>query len=74
MSSRKWITTDVEVDLSDFDDDDIADEYETRGLGGESAVSDEIVEMFYAFKLGKTERAIELARHIAQEATGRILP
>jgi hypothetical protein len=71
--SRKWITTDVEVDLSDFDDDDIAEEYESRGLGGEGAVRDTIQEMFYAFKLGKEDRAIELARQIAQDAMGRIL-
>jgi hypothetical protein len=72
--TRHWITTDVEVDLGDFDDDDIAEEYETRGLGGESSVRDLIEEMFYAFKLGKQDRAVELAREIAQNATGKILP
>lgn len=64
----------VEVDLADFEDEDIEDEYELRGLGKGGVCIDDIQEMYYAFKLGKTERAIELARQIAQNATGRILP
>ena len=71
---RRWISVEAEVDLSEFDDDDIAEEYESRGIGGTGAVADEIQEMFYAFKLGKAERAMELARLIAQNATGKILP
>lgn len=64
----------IEVDLGDFDDEDIKDEYELRGLGEGGMHSGDIEEMYYAFKLGKTERAIELARQIAQNATGKILP
>lgn len=69
----KTFTAEVEVSLDDFDDDDIAEAYELRCLGDVRDHRDLIEEMFYAFKLGKTGRAMELARQIAQEATGRIL-
>jgi len=65
-------TISVEVDLGDFDDDDIEQEAEERGLLN-CENDDEIFEMFYAFKLGKTDRAIELAKKIAQDHTGKIL-
>lgn len=68
----KMITVDVEVDLADFNDDDLLEEIKERGLTEFNTDSD-IVEMFYAFKLGKDDRAIELAKKIAMDHTGKIL-
>ena len=79
MASR---TITIDVYLDDFDDEDIRDEYESRGLEDFTPsfsdtssvnVTSDIEEMFYAFRLGREERAIELARKIAQDVTGRIL-
>lgn len=68
----RTVTVDVDVDLDEFSDEDIKAEAKERGLLDYDAC-DDIVEMFYAFKLGKDARAIELAKNIAQDATGKIL-
>lgn len=61
---------DNEPDIDEFDDDIIESEYRDRGLGGGA---EELNEMFEAFYLGKTDRAIELAKKVCQDATGRFL-
>lgn len=66
----------VEIDMSDLDADDMTDELERRGIRVGDQVPDtntELTEMFYAFKLGREDRAIELARKIAQDHTGGVL-
>lgn len=70
--SYRTITVDVDVDLNEFSDEDIRAEAKERGLLDYDAC-DDIIEMFYAFKLGKETIAIELAKKIAQDATGKIL-
>lgn len=66
------VETDVDIYADDIDDELLLELAQERGLiGGED--KNDITEMFYAFKLGKTDRAIELARQIAQDHTGRIL-
>jgi hypothetical protein len=74
--TTKTFTAEAEIDvsLSEFDDDDIVTEYESRGLGSVGDFGEQVHEMFYAFYFGKAERAIEIARQIAQDHTGRILP
>jgi hypothetical protein len=72
MSRTRTVCVDVEVDLSSFDDDDIEAEYVQRGLGG-GDMHDRLREMFDAFHVGATDRAIALARQVAQDATGRVL-
>jgi hypothetical protein len=69
------VTVDVDVDMDDLTDEDLVSEMEERGLKTAADYEQEaqIEEMFYAFKLGKADRAMEIARQIAQEATGRIL-
>lgn len=75
----KWVDVDVDVDITEFDEEDIVEHLQERGYvvvkSGSSAEEMEelILEMFYAFKLGRDERAMELARKIAQDHTGRIL-
>jgi hypothetical protein len=64
---------DIDVDLKDIDTEDLIDELKGRKVGVPEGDVEDVTEMYYAFKLGKTERAIELAKKIAQNYTGRIL-
>lgn len=70
------VTVDVDVDLSNIETDDLIEELEGRGQTDrvpESIDEFDLTEMFYAFKLGREDRAVELARKIAQDFTGAIL-
>jgi len=74
VSVNTWI--EVDIDLEEVDDQDLIDELHSRSLGDRVNLADtaeDITEMFYAFKLGRNERAIELARKVSQDHTGRIL-
>lgn len=72
MSRTAYVS--VEVDFSDFDTDDLKEELELRGVEvGESDMKDQLDEMFYAFKLNRLERALEIARQIAEAHKGAIL-
>jgi hypothetical protein len=66
----------VDVDLDEIGNDDLISELRSRNLGGEvdlNSFEEDITEMFYAFKLGQLDRAMELAKKIACNHTGRIL-
>lgn len=66
----------LDIDLDDIDDDDLIAELQHRKLGNQVNLEDtesDITELFYAFKLGRDDRAMELAKKIAQDHTGRIL-
>ena len=70
----------VEVRVSDvldeLDDDDLIDELKQRKALPEAPpadLSEDVEELFYALKYGTDEKALEVARRIAQEHTGRIL-
>lgn len=76
----KFITSArVEVDVDIYDDDisdeDLRDMCIQRGIlnDGIDGANEEIREMFYAFKLGREDRAMEIAKKIAQDLTGGIL-
>lgn len=71
VSVNAWV--DIDVDLEDIDTDDLRDELLARNVGVPEGSVDDVIEMFYAFKLGKNDRAMELAKKIAQDHTGRIL-
>lgn len=66
-------TVEVDVDIysDDLDDETLREICEQRGIISNS--DEDVTEMFYAFKLGRTERAMELARKIAMDKTGGIL-
>jgi len=66
-----WV--DIDIDLSEIDDDDLIEELKSRNIGLPEGDVEDVTEMFYAFKLGKNERAMEIAKKIAQNHTGRIL-
>lgn len=71
--ATRYVSVEVEVDMSDFSDEDIQEEATDRGLVVGANADDEVTEMLYAFKLGRDDRAMEIARLIAQEHTGMIL-
>ena len=65
--------TSAEIDLGDIDIDDLRNELRSRGGSVDEDSIEDVVEMFYAFKLGQLDRAMELAKKIACNHTGRIL-
>jgi len=71
VTVNTWI--DVSVDMEDIETDDLIEELQTRNVGVPEGSIEDVTEMFYAFKLGNEKRAIELAKKIAQDHTGRIL-
>lgn len=72
---RRYVTVnvDVDVDIADLDESDIEDIAEAKGLSLGSATKEQITEMFWAFRMGRDEKAIEIAKLIAQDTTGMIL-
>lgn len=84
-SQSKSVWVDVEVDLDDFDTDELIAELESRGrtvssddnlndLGSISNCDDLVRELWQAFYVGNDARAMELARRLAEAATGRLVP
>jgi hypothetical protein len=71
VNVNAWI--DIDVDLEDIDTDDLVEELQLRNIGVPEGNIEDVTEMFYAFKLGRNDRAMELARKIAQDHTGGIL-
>jgi hypothetical protein len=53
------VTVDVEVELDNYDDEDIKDEYERRNLGGLAEDWDEHVELEKAHRLHHQGKNIE---------------
>lgn len=64
---------DIDVDLEDIDTSDLIEELQHRNVGIPEGNIEDVTEMFYAFKLGNKDRAMELAKKIACDHTGRIL-
>jgi hypothetical protein len=71
VNINQWI--DIDVDLDEIDTDDLIEELKSRNVATPDGSPEDVTEMFYAFKLGNTERAMELAKKIACDHTGRIL-
>lgn len=63
----------VDIDMEDIDTDVLMDELRERKCGVPEGSIDDVVEMFYAFKLGRNDRAMELARKVASDHMGMIL-
>ena len=70
-----WITTDVEVDLDCFDDEDIRDEYERRDLGNSAGWDDaEILTKIWVHdREGRKEQAYELMREYVYEKMNKVV-
>jgi len=69
VSVNAW----VDVELNEIETDDLIDELKSRNAGLPEGNVEDVTEMFYAFKLGNKDRAMELAKKIACDFTGRIL-
>ena len=67
------VTTDAEVDLEEIDTNDLVEELSRRDVGCGESVKELIDELFYAFKFGKNDLVLSLAKQIAQEHKGMIL-
>ena len=67
------VHTNVEIVLDDIETDDLLHELKLRNFNIPDGSGDDITEMFDAFRLNKTDRAIQLAKKIACDYTGRIL-
>ena len=71
-----WVTTEVDVDLDCFDDDDIRDEYESRGLG---EVQDNVADMeqltkaWLADREGRKDEAYALLREYMLEKLNKVV-
>jgi hypothetical protein len=75
-----WKTIEIDVDLSDFDDEDLIETLEDRGyvvnkttisFGRTSEEGDPIQKIYQAMKFGKPYD--ELVRKFVMDHTGRIL-
>jgi hypothetical protein len=73
MSRTVSISTWVDVELDEIDTEDLLEELKYRNINASVGDPNDVTEMYYAFKLGKTDRAMELAKKIACDSTGRIL-
>lgn len=73
MSRTVSVSAWVDVDLDEIDTDDLMEELKSRNKGVPEGNIEDVREMFYAFKLGKTDLAMELAKKIACDHMGRIL-
>jgi hypothetical protein len=72
----KTITTevDVDVDLSDFDTDDLVDELSERGVQGMSIDDDEtLTKIWQHDREGRKEEAYELMRWYVLEKLGKVV-
>jgi hypothetical protein len=67
-----YTEVEVDVDLKDFETDDLIEELESRG---ECVVGDSkelVEEMYEAYKLGKHDRVDEMLKTLFYEVAGRI--
>jgi hypothetical protein len=74
MDMSKTIYTEVEIDLDEFDDDDLITELETRGykvlMENQEDEDDDIQEMIWCYKNGKIEDAMVLLERRFPEMYG----
>lgn len=65
----------VEIDLDEFDDEDLVAELQRRRVEEATYIGSPTVEDLYlAMKFGNHKRALELLREYLMNATGRVLP
>ena len=70
---RRTISQYLEVDISEFDDEDLIEELRERGIK-ESQTTPEIEDLWQAMAFKKHDRALELLREYLMNQTGRVLP
>lgn len=75
MSRSRTVIVDVDVDLDEFETEDLIEELKLRGQGLDEYpdIRPLFDELYYAFKFGRDDLTIQLARKLVCDATGRIL-
>lgn len=68
----------VHVDVGDvmeeIEDDALIEEMKSRNLGPVATCADLTQKLWQAFYMGRDDRALEIARELAEQATGRLVP
>ena len=73
MSVNVYKEIEVEVDIEDFDDDELMDEIDRRKLySSESVIA--INQIADAFALKKHDQAMRMLENLIYDVTGRIVP
>lgn len=76
ISVNTWV--EVDVDLAEIDTDDLVSELDNRDIDlGNGMCVDKLErlgnDLFYALLYGREDKALEAAKRVAEEITGRIL-
>lgn len=74
-STTVTVDVDVDIDTDDLSDDDLIEICKERGIfsAGADVEDDPIRAMWEAFRLGRVDRAMVLARQVAEAHVGRII-
>lgn len=69
------VTVEVEVSMTDFDDEDIRDEFESRGLQADFLDGDDdfVQRAKMLLQQGRKDEALELLRQKLEEVTGTVI-
>lgn len=67
-----WITVEVDVDLSEFDDSAIEAEYNSRGLGDQPSASEDREELMAIRQLVLTKKSKEAYRRMYEYIRNRL--
>lgn len=67
-----WITVEVDVDLSEFDDSAIEAEYNERGLGNQPSESDDRLELMAIRQLVLTHKSKEAYKRMYDYIRNRL--
>lgn len=65
-------STYIDVDLSDFSDEDLLEELQDRNISPHGSVTPDMIAD--ALLRGRKDQALELMRTYLQDVTGRVLP
>lgn len=69
-----YITTEVEVDLCDFDTDELVEELERRGLeAGGSDETEVLIKAWLADREGRKDEAYAILREYMLEKLGKVI-
>ncbi len=70
---RRYISVEVEIDLSDIDTEDLLSELKSRDVQAHTPSVD-IQEIYKQFAFGNKSQAVMLTKQYIENAIGRILP
>lgn len=74
MSVSIYKEIEVEVDIEDFDDAELVDEFDRRKLYASTGSVTTINQIADAFALKKNDQAMRMLENLIYDVTGRIVP